>query len=445
VLAYYATRDLIPLYAIYSLLFADHGLSVGEISSLFVLWSVVSFVFEVPSGAWADTVDRRLLLVASGVIYATGFSSWMLWPTYLGFAVGFVLWGLSSAVMSGTFEALLYDELTAQGRPGSYARIKGWCHATAMAANLAATAGAAPLHALGGYAMVGWSSVAIAAAHTVLAWSLPRAPRVESADDTLSELHSSDGSPPTAGSTPQKGRFAPDEGRFAPDEGRFAARYFSMLRAGVREAASERRVRHTVVVLACLLGLTVYDEYFPLVAREQGVALGDVPLVIGLVVLGQLVGTALAGRAARLSSRAIAGFAAAAAVSIAAGAVAGHPIGFVAIAVGYGLANNANLVVEARLQDVISGPARATVTSVAGLSSEVVAVSCYAFLMIGSAWWSAAVLTASLGLPMLATAALAARWLPGPLPTEPEPETAADQPGPAEGVLVVGCERDCTC
>jgi hypothetical protein len=207
-----------------------------------------------------------------------------------------------------------------------------------------------------------------------------------------------------------------------------------MLRAGLREAASERRVRHTVVVLACLLGLTVYDEYFPLVAREQGVALGDVPLVIGLVVLGQLVGTALAGRAARLSSRAIAGFAAAAAVSIAAGAVAGHPIGFVAIAVGYGLANNANLVVEARLQDVISGPARATVTSVAGLSSEVVAVSCYAFLMIGSAWWSAAVLTALLGLPMLATAALAARWLPGPLPTEPEPETPADQPGPAEGV-----------
>ena len=125
-LGYYATRDLIPLYAIYSLLFADHGLSVGQISSLFVIWSVVSFVFEVPSGAWADTVDRRLLLVLSGSIYAAGFSAWMLWPTYVGFALGFVSWGLSSAIMSGTFEALLYDELTAQGRPGSYAQIKGW-------------------------------------------------------------------------------------------------------------------------------------------------------------------------------------------------------------------------------------------------------------------------------------------------------------------------------
>ena len=398
-LGYYATRDLIPLYAVYALLFADHGLSVGQISSLFVIWSVVSFAFEVPSGAWADTVDRRLLLVLSGAIYAAGFSAWMLWPTYLGFTLGFVSWGLSSSVMSGTFEALLYDELAAQGRPGSYAQIKGWCHAAAMAANLTATVSAAPLHAIGGYAMVGWTSVGIAAAHTALAWSLPRAPQVESADETADIA---EGLVPDAA-----------DGR-SPSES-FATRYLAMLRVGLREAAHEPRVRHTVVVLAFLLGLTVYDEYFPLVAREQGVRVEAVPLVIGLVVLGQLVGPALAGWASRLSSRVIAGFAAAAALSIAVGALAGHPAGFVAIAVGYGLANNANLVVEARLQDVISGPARATVTSVAGLSSEVVAVSCYAFMLLGSGWWSAAVLTSLLGLPMLVTAAMAARWLPGPL------------------------------
>lgn len=397
-LAYYVTRDLIPLYAVYSLLFADHGLTIGQISSLFVVWSVVSFVFEVPSGAWADTVDRRLLLVLSGAIYSAGFSAWMLWPSYLGFALGFVAWGLSSAIMSGTFEALLYDELTAQGRPDSYAQIKGWCHAAAMAANLTATVIAAPLHALGGYPVVGWASVGIAAAHTALAWSLPRAPLVEAADETAAGAQA----------------LRPGGSYSREPAGSFATRYLAMLQAGVREAALEPRVRHTVVVLAFLMGLTVYDEYFPLVAREQGVPVDEVPLVIGLVVFGQLVGTALAGRASRLSSKVIAGFAAAAALSIAAGALAGHPAGFVAIAVGYGLANNANLVVEARLQDVIDGPARATVTSVAGLSSEVVAVSCYAFLMVGSAWWSAAVLTALLGLPMLVTAATAARWLPPP-------------------------------
>ena len=112
--AYYASRDLVPLYSVYALLFADHGLAVGQVSSLFVIWSLTSFVFEVPSGAWADTIDRRLLLVVSAAIYAMAFSAWMLVPTYLGFATGFVLWGLSGAIMSGTFEALLYDELAAR-------------------------------------------------------------------------------------------------------------------------------------------------------------------------------------------------------------------------------------------------------------------------------------------------------------------------------------------
>ena len=64
----------------------------------------------------------------------------MLVPTYAGFAAGFVLWGASSALMSGTFEALVYDELTATGPAGGYARLLGWAESAAMVANLAATA-----------------------------------------------------------------------------------------------------------------------------------------------------------------------------------------------------------------------------------------------------------------------------------------------------------------
>ena len=72
-------------------------------------------MLEVPSGAWADTVDRRWLLILSGIVYAAAFAFWIVWPTYLGFAIGFVLWGASSALMSGTFEALVYDELDPAG------------------------------------------------------------------------------------------------------------------------------------------------------------------------------------------------------------------------------------------------------------------------------------------------------------------------------------------
>jgi hypothetical protein len=37
VLAYYASRDLVPLYSVYSLLFRDHGLSVPQVSSLLII------------------------------------------------------------------------------------------------------------------------------------------------------------------------------------------------------------------------------------------------------------------------------------------------------------------------------------------------------------------------------------------------------------------------
>ena len=92
-------RDLIPLYAVYAVLFADVGLTTTEITSLLVIWSVTAFVVEVPSGAWADTVSRRGLLVLSSVLYAGCFAAWTVLPSYPSFAVGFVLWGVSSALM----------------------------------------------------------------------------------------------------------------------------------------------------------------------------------------------------------------------------------------------------------------------------------------------------------------------------------------------------------
>ncbi|MGH3926287.1 MAG: MFS transporter, partial [Pseudonocardiaceae bacterium] len=105
------------------MLFSDHGLSTGEVSSLLAIWSVTAFVMEVPSGAWADVVSRRALLVLSSLLYAAGFSLWTAVPSYAAFAAGFVLWGISGALMSGTFQALLYDELAVHGAASHYARL----------------------------------------------------------------------------------------------------------------------------------------------------------------------------------------------------------------------------------------------------------------------------------------------------------------------------------
>ena len=101
VLAYHASRDFVPLYAVYPLLFSDRGVGPGQISVLFIIWSVTGFVCEVPSGAWADSFDRRRLLVVSAGIYALGFATWTFWhDTKLSVVVAL-------AVMANFFVAAL--------------------------------------------------------------------------------------------------------------------------------------------------------------------------------------------------------------------------------------------------------------------------------------------------------------------------------------------------
>jgi hypothetical protein len=80
-------------------------------------------------------------------------------------------------------------------------------------------------------------------------------------------------------------------------------------------------------------------------------------------------------------------------------------LGLAAIAAGYGAVHNPIIVAEARLQSLITSEARATVTSVAGLSTEVVVLAVYASFAIGTGWLPVATVVALLGLPMLGVAA----------------------------------------
>jgi MFS family permease len=385
VLAYHASRDLAPLYSVYALLFADRGVDSGEISLLFIIWALTSFVCEVPSGAWADTFDRRRLLVLSAAVYGAGFATWMVWQTFVGFAVGFMCWGLSSALMSGTFESVVYDELVERGAPERYAGLIGWAQSTALVANLAASAAAAGLFQVGGYALVGWTSVAIAGLQGVLAATLPVSHRA---------------------------RHAPHvEGAVAATE-HATSRYVAMLRAGLSEAGRHPDVRRVLLLASAMVAMTAYDEYFPLVARDHHVPTTVVPILVAVTVVGQAIGTALVGRTSSRDGRAVGTVFAVGAVLISVGALVTPYAGFVGIAVGYGLCNNAMLVGETRLQDRITGPARATVTSVLGVLEDLSAIALFACFAVGSRFLGFPELVSLLGLPAVMVALAVARWLP---------------------------------
>ncbi len=407
------TRDLLPIYALYGVLFADHGLSTAQISLLLALWSVTAFVLEVPSGAWADTVSRRVLLILSCVLQAVCFVLWMVAPSFLGFALGFVVWGVASSLESGTFEALIYDDLVARGETSSYARIMGWTRGAQESTVLLAILVAAPLFALGGYALVGWVSVGVAVLHTLTAFALPSAPVAISATavDDLDDEPAMPGPHAVPGAAPVH---AAD-----PESARGLARYLTMLRTGTTEALGVRRVRRGVLLGALLYGLTSFDEYFGLLAVSGGASTSVSALLVGVTVAGSLLGSLLAGRAEAVPARGLAAALFAAGVLFIAGALAVgamSPVflwaGFVGIGVAYGIDFTVEVVAGARLQDAIEGPARATVTSFSGLLSEIVALAVFGVVAVATQWLSMSSTIALFGIVLLVAALLIPSWLP---------------------------------
>jgi predicted MFS family arabinose efflux permease len=342
VLLWSALNDAMPLYAVYTLLFAGAGLSTARISVLLVVWSASGVILEVPTGALADRFSPRLALVAGGIARAMGYAAWMLAPGFDGFAAGFVLWSLSGALESGSFQAMLYTSLAAQGAADGYARLLGRSQALARIAEVAATLAAAPLLVLGGYALVGWVSVAVSLAGSVVAAGFPRADR-------------------TGPDTP------------AGEE----VRYSALLRAGLLEVARTPRLRRLVGLTALVVGLTAVDEYVPLLVRAASVPARWIPVVLAGLPLAAAAGNALAGAASRARVAFVAAPLLAATAALAAAAVAGSPLLLPVLGAWWLLVSLATVLLDARLQDAVRGPARATVASVAALATEVVPIALF--------------------------------------------------------------------
>lgn len=342
-------------------MFADNGLSDAEISGLFLVWSLVGIVAEVPTGALADRFSRRGALAAGSILQAIGYSLWLALPGFAGYAAGFALWGLGGSLASGSLEALLYDGLKAVGAAGHYSRLLGRITAAGLIAQIPAALAATLLFQLGGYALVGWVSVAccLTAAGLALLLRDVRPARSATVSGAVDECCDEQG----------------------PDDDDSGLGYFATLKAGVAEAISAPAVRWLVVVVALLTGLDALEEYFTLLAFAWGVPVSWVPLAALVIPLAGAAGTWwMAHRSP--TKRPFA--ATTLAIALGTGAVLlavsqwfGRPAGLVGVAVFYGLYRVVLVAVNSRLQDAITGPARATVNSVAGLLSELSAIAIY--------------------------------------------------------------------
>ncbi|WP_405954422.1 MFS transporter [Streptomyces phaeochromogenes] len=400
--------DFVLLYPVYALLFSDTGLTVWQISSLFCLWSLTGVLLEIPSGAWADAVSRRLLLWFGPLLTAAGFTLWVLAPSYWAFALGFVLWGAKGALGSGALEALVYEELDRLGAADRYGAVMGRARAAGLVAVMAAMPLTGPVYAFGGYPAVGLASVLACLLTAATATRFPehRAPAGEAKDVDACRAGPGDGTGERLGDGTGEG---PGEGlgdtvSNTPGDG-----WARTLRAGLAEARGNRSVRGALLLVPAVTAVWgALDEYTPLLVRDTGVAESAVPNWLLLIWAGATVGGLLAGAGRRLGTGGFAGLLAVSAVAMAAGAWVRTPAGIGLVALAFCGFQLASVLADARLQDRIGGTGRATLTSVAGVGTDLTTIAVYgAYGVIGSATTHGAAF-ALFAVPYLVTAALLA-------------------------------------
>lgn len=119
-------EDFVFAYAIYTVFFNLRGLSVFQISLLLGWWALSGLVFEIPTGVLADRWSRKKMLVLAPLIKSGCFVIWFFARgNFFLYGLGFMLWGLSEAFVSGTTQALLYDQLKHAGKSDDYERVLG--------------------------------------------------------------------------------------------------------------------------------------------------------------------------------------------------------------------------------------------------------------------------------------------------------------------------------
>ena len=335
---YAFTGDLVLIYPLYVVLFSDSGIGPASISLLLISWSVTSIIAEVPSGALADKYPRKYLLIASSLMSAIAFTVWLASPTLAGFAIGFMIWGIGGALDSGTYDALVYDELKVAKQEKKYVQVIGRAESIALVAVLVATVLAGAVIEFG-FTFVLVLSVVSQLVTALIAASLPRVD---------------------------------------PQKSTGEKKYFEVLRSGIREAVSIP----TVAKLLLMTGFAgaifgVVEEYIPLYFESDGTSLNLIPLSVAAASLTAAAASFVAHRFEKLSTAKLIAMLGISGLLL---ALSGSATGVVAVVMiaGYSYVITAIAVIyDGKLQHEIKGGERATITSVAAFLGELMAIAMF--------------------------------------------------------------------
>lgn len=116
-------------YPVFTILFLDFGLTLDQFALLNAAWAAAIVLLEIPSGALADTIGRRKLLVVTGVLMVIEIALLCFVPLgnasllFAVFIVNRILSGAAEAAASGADEAIAYDSLKKEGDARDWPRV----------------------------------------------------------------------------------------------------------------------------------------------------------------------------------------------------------------------------------------------------------------------------------------------------------------------------------
>lgn len=330
--------DFILIYAFYAVMFSDFSITPAQIGILLGIWSIVAFLLEVPSGVFADKYSRKHILFFAQLVRGLGYLTWILFPTFWGFLVGFIFWGIKSAFTSGTFEALLYDLLNKYGKKDEYTKILGRTRGLAYAGNLLA-AGAGAYAIQHGYTFVLLISIVSLLISAVSIILLPKIEKKQSTEEV---------------------------------------KYFQVLRNGLAAVKSSPVLIYIILFLMFTYGLGgALDEYWPLFAENAGVPYSGIAIFIGLMSAAQIVASLFAHKLERVANGILYTLLVAMGVLL---TIASYifTIPALALLVLYsGVSTMLITIYEGKLQHEAIDEVRATIGSVKGFFVEIMALAVY--------------------------------------------------------------------
>lgn len=116
-------------YPVFTILYLDYGLTLEQFAILNLVWALTIVIAEVPSGALADIIGRKRLLVFAAFLMFIEMALLSFVPIgpsallFVVFLVNRIFSGLAEAAASGADEALAYDSLKALGREADWAHL----------------------------------------------------------------------------------------------------------------------------------------------------------------------------------------------------------------------------------------------------------------------------------------------------------------------------------